>query len=148
MSLIRTFQIDLKKFADKTGRQLAEVTKETAFDLFSRIVDKTPVDTGRARASWALQEGGMNDSVHPEIPETNKLSREQASAAAQQNKGPVSDKPHKVIYVFNNLPYIRKLEYGRHEKPPSGSEQAPEGMVDLSLAEVEADLYRIVGELD
>lgn len=51
---IRQFNVQVDAFANKVGLAVTTVQKRVAFDLFGRIVRKTPVDTGRARASWNI----------------------------------------------------------------------------------------------
>lgn len=45
----------VRRRIEATERNVQQVVAETAAEAFSGIVEKTPVDTGRARASWQLQ---------------------------------------------------------------------------------------------
>lgn len=124
--------MDLNKYAEKKKVEFKEVRKSYAFALYSSIVKKTPVDTGRARGNWNITVG------HDDTTESTRTT--------PQFKSP--DQMPKVegdetIYISNNLPYITKLEYGGYPNPPkkgSGktvngySKQAPEGMVGVTLA--------------
>jgi hypothetical protein len=89
----------------------AIVTK-TVIDLFSSIVELTPIDTGRARANWAM---GMNLNVSGQ-------SVDLTDVAEFEYKTKRGD----TIWIWNNLVYIVPLEEGH-------SRQAPRGMVALSL---------------
>lgn len=100
-------------------------TKLIAFRIHDRIVMRTPVDTGRARASWNLVAGDVADlSV---APKSFSGGGEQGAAHAQAK---AAGAPPALQYVIsNNLPYIEKLENG-------SSRQAPAGMVKLAAADV------------
>lgn len=91
-----------------------------SLDLLRRIVFKTPVDTGRARGNWQTSTSGSSDS---EVPPMDPISAGAIVIASAQ--------PYGVITLFNNVKYIRKLEDG-------SSQQAPLGMVKVSVAEAEA----------
>lgn len=124
------FEGDLDAFAKQVGIDYTKVVKRVALDLFTRIVMKTPVDTGRARASWNITIGEVDTTVAPEgqQPEMNTWAAEAkaATALATLTERAVFTAP---IFITNNLPYIGELENGH-------SKQAPHGMVTLSIDEV------------
>lgn len=124
--------MDLNEYAKKKNVQIRNVRKAYAFALYSSIVKKTPVDTGRARGNWNITVG-EDDYTQTE----NKTPRFQGVDQIPEPRG------DETIYISNNLPYITKLEYGGYPNPPkkgSGktvngySKQAPEGMVGVTLA--------------
>ena len=94
-------------------------------DLLRRIVFRTPVKSGRARGNWQTSLGGATDSVLERFDQTGS----NVISLGAQVAG--SAPPYSLITLFNNVNYIRKLESG-------SSRQAPRGMVDLSVAEVES----------
>lgn len=109
-----------------------EVRKNYTFALYSSIVKKTPVDTGRARANWNVSAGNPDLSTSEETRESPK--------SISTIPDPQGDES---MFISNNLPYITKLEYGGYPNPPKGgngktvdgySKQAPEGMVGVTLA--------------
>ena len=109
-----------------------EVRKNYTFALYSSIVKKTPVDTGRARANWNVSAGSPDLSTSEETRESPK--------SISTIPDPQGDES---MFISNNLPYITKLEYGGYPNPPKGgngktvdgySKQAPEGMVGVTLA--------------
>ncbi len=80
----------------------------------------TPVDTGFARASWWKAIGGVGS--HPNQP----TKGETVSAPLHPlGKLKLTDK----AYLANNALYIGRLEYGHSQ------EQAPQGMIRITLAE-------------
>lgn len=122
------WSIDLSKYAEKAGEDIVDVQKTFAFMLFSSIVRKTPVDTGRARGNWQISVG----SPASEIDRTDKKKKGTESAYNKVEKEKLNNiHDGEDIYISNNLPYIGKLEYGY-------SKQAPQGMVGVTLANAEA----------
>jgi hypothetical protein len=110
------FETDMAKAAQVLGIESArDLTVALALAVDTRIVQGTPVDTGRAQANWFMSEGVMRtDTTESKTPE-----------ARPRLTG------NTVIFIANSLPYIVPLEYGH-------SSQAPQGMVRKALAEVAA----------
>lgn len=124
--------MDLNKYCKDKEVEFKKVRKSYAFALYSSIVKKTPVDTGRARGNWNISVG-------------HDVTTESTDTKPQYKN--VDDVPEvkgdESIFISNNLPYITKLEYGGYPNPPKGgkgktvdgySKQAPEGMVGVTLA--------------
>lgn len=127
---IHHFNVAIDAFAKKVGLAAQTVQKRVAFDLFGRIIRKTPVDTGRARASWTISAGQPDRSVQPDGQQTYP---------APQPVGALAVQPGQAIYITNNLPYVGELERGH-------SKQAPAGMVALSIEEVNVAMSKLVAE--
>lgn len=122
---INEFKLDLRKFIEKAGINAEVVVRKIAFDLFSAIVKRTPVDTGRARASWQV---GI-DNADLSVAEERQRSANTASAEALRNLRKLGEfELGKDIYITNNLEYVIFLEAG-------SSLQAPYGMVAVSISE-------------
>ena len=128
--------MDLNKFCEKNKVAIKEVRKNYAFALYSSIVKKTPVDTGRARANWNVSVGSPDLSTTEDTRKTPKSKDKMPDPNGDES-----------IFISNNLPYITTLEYGGFPNPPDKdggktvngfSKQAPEGMVGVTLANNEA----------
>lgn len=124
--------IDLNEYCKKKDVEIKDVRKNYAFALYSSIVKKTPVDTGRARGNWSITVGHDDTTTSERTTPLFKSLQEVPKVEGDET-----------IYIHNNLPYITKLEYGGYPKNPKGgsgktingySKQAPEGMVGLTLA--------------
>ena len=63
---VRQFNLDLAKFSKKTQLNLDIVARKVGFEIWNGVTKKTPVDTGRARASWNLTEEVVNLSTASE----------------------------------------------------------------------------------
>jgi len=119
----KSFTAQLLKFAAFAELDAEKVIRKTIIDLFSHIAEATPVDTGRARANWNLDfNGDANDLI------------EEVQGKSNANKiisGKVAEFRYQItqgyVYIYNNLEYIEALENG-------WSDQAPEGMVAVTLA--------------
>lgn len=130
------FERDLEAFANRMEIDLNTVVKKVGLDLFGRIVRKTPVDTGRARASWTIAIGQPDRTVQePGEHGAYQGAGAEATARAKATGVLAGLKPgsYQTVWISNNLPYIEALEQGH-------SQQAPSGMVALSIAETELEL--------
>ena len=104
--------------------QVAQNIIKVIIAIFTDLVMATPVDTGRARASWRIGIGAPDLSYEPE-----------GSYAAGAPKGQISklkgmkleDLTRTPIFITNSVPYINPLEYGH-------SKQAPHGMMRITAA--------------
>ena len=123
MSSVAGFNSDLRKFAKATGVETELVVRKIAFEVLKGVVQKTPVDTGRAKANWNLGYGSAN----------RKITNNTTFRLIQPPKG--SGK--RVIYITNHLPYINALEHG-------SSKQAPRGMVGLTMLDIERSIKRVI----
>lgn len=102
-------------------------TRKLALEALSRLVIRTPVLTGRARANWNLSLNTPDDSF--------SMSDVDPGGGATIDAGfstLLQLAPFELVWITNNLPYIEFLEDG-------GSGQAPEGMVAVTVAELESE---------
>lgn len=123
------FQADLQAFGEAIGVTLEVATKRVTLDIHNKLIEKTPVDTGRARGSWGIS---LDSPGTYELPE-GVYGVERAKAQQQNVNAYTADNPFREIWVYNNLPYIEPLNMGH-------STQAPAGFVEITLAEVAAEI--------
>ena len=122
------------QWATKTERKMDLAVRKIALELFSRVILKSPVDTGRFRANWQVAIGSVPDGT---------LEIEDKSGTATISKADASVaglKAGDVIYLVNNLPYALRLEDGY-------SGQAPAGMVGLTVQQFQQIVRQIGAEL-
>lgn len=122
--------IEFNAALDRFSRQLvpAQVValhKKVHLEAGTRLVLKTPVKTGRARANWQSTEGAPATSELKLVDPTGQdaISRSVSSVSGL--------KPFGVTYWTNNLPYVEALEQG-------SSRQAPAGMLAVTVEELGA----------
>jgi hypothetical protein len=127
---VASFADDIRNFERKTARKLDEVPRKVVFQIFKNVIDKTPVDTGRARANWQPSLG---------TPATGTIEftdKDGSATIANMQSVLLSINVGDVIFLTNNLPYIRRLEEGY-------SQQAPAGMVALTVQEFQAVVNQV-----
>lgn len=117
------FAIDVARFVAKAKGNTDLVVRKICFDIFSRVIKKTPVDKGRAKGNWAV-------AIGQPAPATDRPFDKSGQRTIADMKTFVNDQMQagKIIYLTNTLPYILRLEEGYSRK-------APAGMVALTLRE-------------
>lgn len=113
------WSIPLERLAERAGLKLDTVTRKVTLDLFTSVVQKSPVDTGRFKGNWNVSTTTPNVSVSATINGARGLTEAQKALGIPAGG---------VVYLSNGLPYARRLEFGY-------SGQAPAGMVRLSVRE-------------
>jgi len=126
-----SFSSDIAKFAKKAGENMVTTRKSVFFQLAESIVERTPVDTGRAKGNWqpslhTFKSGTVAGTDNP-IPAIRMV--------ADKAKG------DETMCLVNNLEYIVPLEYGHSQQ------QAPAGMVRISVQEFKAAVRKAVAGL-
>ncbi len=121
---------DIERIA---GDKFDEVIRGTLLDMTRRVILKTPVDTGRARGNW---QASINTPASGELETRDKIGSATISEAAPETQSA----PGQIYYLTNNLPYAQRLEYGY-------SNQAPSGMVRLTLTELNRSINAEIAKL-
>ena len=111
-----SFARDIARFKDLTRKRRDEVFRAATIQIAGKVIERTPVDTGRARGNWNL--GTTADF-------STSDSTDAPSPAAEFSGLSATD----TAYITNGLPYIERLESG------TWSDQAPAGMVKVTVAE-------------
>jgi hypothetical protein len=162
------FNAALREFAVKVVPEKArDVTRAIALEGLRRIVQKTPVDTGHARAGWQVTLDTQQDGVALNLDKSGANTIRSGSAVINHAVAR-ADMPR--IFISNNVEYIEILEDGRLEGEAAGegrfvpqggvyglmgrvrrlgargSMQAPNGMLGVTFAELVAMLDTSEGE--
>ena len=117
------FNAALERFAKKVvPEQVVLLQKKVAFQVLTGVVLKTPVDTGRARGGWQLDVGAVSGA--PE-----RLDKDGSAIFADAARKLGALRFGERVAISNNVTYIIYLENG-------SSDQAPQGMVAITLDEV------------
>jgi|TARA_R110002167_G_scaffold336609_1_gene544022 hypothetical protein len=116
------FSVGLKQFAKQLDLDLSTVVRKVSFDIWNDVTRLTPVDTGRARASWNITEEIANLSTKPKNYKNQSGKGEIGSISGKRN-----------VMITNNVEYIELLENG-------SSKKAPAGMVRVALANAAASI--------
>ncbi len=128
------FALEISAFAKKAGDNANLVIRKVAIDMYSRVIQRSPVDTGRFRGNWQLTVGKEPTGNVDRTDKTGSATvAEGTKAVAKFEAGPD-------IFIVNNLPYGSRLEY------EGWSKQAPAGMVRITVAEYQGLIAKAVGE--
>lgn len=107
----------IERFAGKCLKSKNTVLKAAAIDLFTNIIEDSPVDTRRFKSNWLLTTNA------PAL--TNQLDYDRDSVSIM--KTVITGVPRvNNLYLVNNVSYSVKLEFGH-------SRQAPVGMVRMNV---------------
>ena len=117
------FKADISRFLSNAKGKHAEITAKLAFDVLRQIVQRCPVDTGRARSSWFASEGA------PVFSETSRIDKSGNPSLERGAKVFNGKKQFPVYFITNSLQYVAQLEQG-------SSKQAPNGFVAVSIVSV------------
>ena len=128
-----SFALDVSKFVEKAKDRGDLVVRKISLDLLTRIVRRSPVDTGRFRNNWMTSVGSMNSTTSEATDKSGAQAIARAEAALDQARA--GDR----VFLSNSLPYARRLEYGH-------SKQAPGGMVRITVQEFQQSVARAVTE--
>lgn len=141
MTSSKGFAAALQRACDKRKGTMDELVKSVVIQVGARLVQATPVDTGRARANWQVGNGGpvfVRDSPVDRLPLGSLPGIRTLGRWRQQLEGEVAGG---VVYITNALPYARRLEYGY-------SKQAPSGMVRVTAVEFASIVRDILSKLN
>lgn len=128
------FKRDWSAILAKAGAKAEAVVRQSAVALQSGMVDKSPVDTGRFKGNW-------NCGIGSVILSTNAANDPSGSGAIARTLAAVQGwKAGQTIFLTNNLPYARRLEFG-------WSQQAPSGMVRLTIMDFQRNVASIAAGL-
>lgn len=119
-----SFSIALRAFENRAAGNMRLVIQKIALEAFKRVVEKSPVDTGRFRANWGVKIGS------PYAGQVEAFDRDGARTISKLTVDVAAWNAQGSIYLCNNLAYSIPLEYG-HSKV-----QAPAGMVRVTVAEM------------
>jgi hypothetical protein len=127
----RSFALNISKWVEAAKGDLDLVVQKISLDLFSRVILRSPVDTGRFRANWQIGIGNIPDGV---LELDDKTGQATISTGAARVAG---IKAGDVVYLVNSLPYSLRLEFGFTGTDSLGRtyNQPPKFIVGLTVEE-------------
>lgn len=114
------FSDQIDAFKRKTEAKIETAIRKIAIDVFSEVILKSPVDSGRFRGNWLVSIGSIPAGTLELEDKTGAATISKVQAEAMGLKA------GQTIYLVNNLPYGPALEMGH-------SKQAPAGFVRLTV---------------
>jgi len=130
-----SFEGTIKKFAKQIEVDVADVVRKVSFDIFRGVTERTPVDTGWARASWNIAFNTPNLSVPSRVQGGDTAARNVNAQQSAKLLGDLSQFP--VVWITNNLDYVQYLEAGHSKQMGKGF------MLQRTLADVFAEIKTI-----
>lgn len=136
---------DIRKAKGKIDARADLLIRGLTLEVLSRIVQRTPVDTGRAAGNWNVSQDEPDFSVE-DAPSRQVPGEADVHAVRAGGE----------TYIVNGVPYIEALEYGLYPNPPAAgtgktaggfSTQAPQGMVRVTVAEIQPLVEQIATAL-
>lgn len=109
--------------------------KKIVVAAYENIVERTPVKTGRAKASWQFSTSAPSDYVPPPGNYKGEIN-----AIVQKTVAEIFRANPDMWYISSNLEYIEALEAG-------WSDLAPQGMVALALQEMKHQMNSALGKI-
>ena len=125
-----SFEIDMSKFIEQTGVNLETAVRRIGFDVLNKAKANTRVDTGRMRGSWNITEEVVDTQTLAEAPNQEK---NYYGPETQNVVGFISGKSE--VYITNNVEYAPFIDL-------------KDNLVDLTVAQVEAEINATLRELD
>lgn len=132
MGIFDTFNKNMRQRAKNVSLNADQIVRKCALAIDGAVVIATPVDTGRARSNWQVENNGPNPTtIQPYSPgregstggANSRAAIEQGKAKIAAYKGSASGGS---IHITNNLSYIGRLNNG-------SSKQAPAGFVEKAM---------------
>ena len=149
----KEFIIDIQRFTLKSEKTVNDVRKLMAYDLFSNVIDRTPIgfsyekSSGNTKHNWTCTIGTLSTSVLKGTDKKGTTTKARMLSVLQRLKGDES------VFFANSVSWIFFLEGGLYPQSPAFgsynrqtkeyeirsiggfSTQAPQGMVKMTLAD-------------
>ncbi len=109
-----SFEDQVSAWTTKTEKKLETAFRKIALDVFSEVILKSPVKSGRFRGNWQVSVGTAKSGAVTIDDKTGTATIGKVYAET------LGLKAGQTIYLVNNLPYARKLEYGHSQQAPNG----------------------------
>jgi hypothetical protein len=139
---IEKFNKQLKKMEKLAPEMHLDVLKKISFDGYTLLVEKTPKDTGRARAGWNVTVDGPPSEWKPPKQVGKHLAGKEQEYQPRPFEGMEKIKFDSVINLTNNVEYIIPLDQGHSEI------QAPDGIIKPVITKLKNQLARVLAVLN
>lgn len=116
------FAEQLRRITDGAKGKAEQLTRKAALEIASRLIQRSPVDTGRFRGNWFCGVGSASGVTTLDTDKSGEVTLGRISGSLEGWTA------GQTIWLTNHLPYSYRLEHG-------WSQQAPGGMVRITVAE-------------
>lgn len=116
---------EIESIGEKAVQLIAKEAAGLAFtEVATRVMEATPVLTGRARGNWMCQSGEPANETTTQVAgvsHTGEPLTEQEKARIKEAVNEFLNNPSAMaLYLTNDLSYIVGLEHGNSQKAPAG----------------------------
>lgn len=118
------FLSDIAKWIEKSKKAQDMYVQKTILEIDKRLIQKSPVDTGRFKNNWNISDGFINPSTTESTAPNITQSKSAASVFSIKANG-------QTVFITNALPYAYRIEYEGWSKI-----KAPAGVVRITIAEM------------
>jgi len=137
----KQFESNMRKRGQQVVKNAAEAVKKVALVVDQRVVEATPVDTGKARSNWTANLNGPVSVIRePYSPgQGGSTGAANIAAAIQQATTVISTaKPGDEVWISNSVSYIGGLNKGTSTQAPANFVQtaAMSGLEEISSLEL------------
>jgi len=124
------FADDIAKFIKKSGVRADRVLRKVSLDAFGGMISKSPVREGTFRGAWVLGVNRIEESTGEKDLDGSRTFNAGADKLLDVHFGDT-------IYITNNMIYAVPLENG-------SSDQAPDGVMNITVDEIKAGIANVV----
>ena len=118
------FLSDIAKWIEKSKKAQDMYVQKTILEIDKRLIQKSPVDTGRFKNNWNISNVTPDFSTTQAIAPNISQSKSAASVFSIKANG-------QTVFITNALPYAYRIEYEGWSKI-----KAPAGVVRITIAEM------------
>ena len=129
------FMASINAFVNRAKANQEQVIRAAGIKILTRLVQMSPVDTGRFRGNWLVGFDNPPVDVSAAVDKDGSATVARGVLVIEQFRVGM-----KAVYFTNNLPYAYPLEMGH-------SQQAPGGMVRITAAEFQQFFNQAAQEL-
>lgn len=121
----KEWKIGIEKFKVGTNKKVILMIKKVAFEIYKRVLMKTPVDKGLLRGGWTLSIGSPSDAnsdrMRGYVGRKALFGGAQANFQNQLNEGLMhlsAMTSIQAVWLSNSMPYVETVEFGGYPKNP------------------------------
>lgn len=138
------FNKEIDDFAKTIPDKVSTLQKKIVLEALKRLVEKTPVATGRAKGNWQV---AIDMAAEGQLEVTDK----EGVATVTKGIAAIADlPPYSIVWISNNVDYIEFLEDGSGRGPTEKltsdghSTQSPAGMLAITIEELRTMFERVI----
>jgi hypothetical protein len=126
-----------RRVGEAIRKRIELAAKALVLEIDKNLRKATPVDTGHARANWVPAVGAPHRAQASAVKVASTIGSSEHAAGVQHVLAYKLEQG--ALFVSNNVPYIRSLNYGHSQQAPAGF---IEFAVDQALQTLRADLAK------